>query len=71
VDPEGAARDAGLLDGDVIVSLDGLSLAEFRGSAWWPRPQGKPIKVVYQRRGMTLHGNVVVEVSMRLLCQYR
>jgi hypothetical protein len=29
VDPEGGARDAGLLDGDVIVSLDGLSLAEF------------------------------------------
>jgi hypothetical protein len=29
VDPEGGARDAGLIDGDVIVSLDGLSLAEF------------------------------------------
>jgi hypothetical protein len=26
------ARDAGLLNGDVIVSLDGLSLAELRAS---------------------------------------
>jgi hypothetical protein len=49
LDSEGAAREAGLLDGDVIVSLDG-------------RPQGKPIKVAYQRRGMTLRGNVVVDL---------
>jgi hypothetical protein len=62
VDAEGAARDAGLLDGDVIVSLDGLPLAEFRASAWWPRPHGKPIKVVYHRRGMIHRGNVVVDV---------
>jgi predicted metalloprotease with PDZ domain len=46
VDRNGLASDAGLIDGDVIVSLDGLSLAEFRASAWWPRPQGKPIRVV-------------------------
>jgi hypothetical protein len=58
VAPEGAAGDAGLLNGDVIVSLDGLSLAELRASAWWR----KPIKVVYQRRSMTLRGNFVVHV---------
>jgi predicted metalloprotease with PDZ domain len=62
VDCNGPARDAGLLDGDVIVSLDGLSLAEFRVSAWWPRPQGKPIRVVYHRRGMIHRGNIVVDV---------
>jgi predicted metalloprotease with PDZ domain len=62
VDAEGPARDAGLVDGDVIVSLDGLSLAEFRASDWWPRPQGKPIKVVYHRRGMIHRGNIVVDV---------
>jgi hypothetical protein len=62
VDSEGPATDAGLLDGDVIVSLDGLSLAEFRASAWWPRPKGKPIKVVYHRRGMIHRGNIVVDV---------
>jgi membrane-associated protease RseP (regulator of RpoE activity) len=62
VDAEGPARDAGLVDGDVIVSLDGLSLAEFRASDWWPRPQGKPIKVVYHRRGMIHRGNIVVDM---------
>jgi hypothetical protein len=44
------------------TSLDGLSLAEFRASAWWPRPQGKPIKVVYHRRGMIHRGNIVVDM---------
>jgi len=62
VDSEGPATDAGLLDGDVVETLDGLSLAEFRASAWWPRAHGKPIKVVYRRGGMTLRGNVVVDV---------
>jgi hypothetical protein len=61
VDFEGAARDAGLIDGDAIVSLDGLPLAEFRASEWWPRAQGMPIKVVYQRRGMIHRGNIVVD----------
>jgi hypothetical protein len=45
----------------VIVSLDGLSLAEFRASAWWLRPKGKPIKVVYHRRGMIHCGNFIVD----------
>jgi hypothetical protein len=62
VDRNGLASDAGLIDGDVVVSLDGLSLAEFRASEWWPRPQGKPIKVVYHRRGMIHRGNIVVGV---------
>jgi hypothetical protein len=62
VDCNGPARDAGLLDGDVIVSLDGLPLAEFRVSAWWPRPQGKPIRVVHHRRGMIHRGNIVIDV---------
>jgi membrane-associated protease RseP (regulator of RpoE activity) len=61
VDPNGLASAAGLIDGDVIVKLDGLPLAEFRASAWWPRAQGRPIKVVYQRRGMIHRGNIVVD----------
>jgi membrane-associated protease RseP (regulator of RpoE activity) len=62
VDRNGLASDAGLIDGDVVVSLDGLSLAEFRASEWWPRAQGKPIRVVYHRRGMIHRGNIVVDV---------
>jgi hypothetical protein len=62
VDRNGLASDAGLIDGDVVVSLDGLSLAEFRASDWWAVASGEADQVVYHRGGMIHRGNIVVDV---------
>jgi hypothetical protein len=59
VAPGGAFEDAGLVDGDVVVSVDGLGLLEFLQGG--PRSAGGVLRVVYRRGDSTLRGNLVLE----------
>jgi hypothetical protein len=53
---------AGILEGDILLSLDGLTFAEFGPSEWWPRqPNNVPIRVMLMRDGKRLTRFIVFD----------
>ena len=60
--PEGPAKEAGLLAGDVIISFDGQSVADTRGlvRTVGNSPVGKSVRVVVNRNGETQTFKVVL-----------